>query len=208
MVSGKNLSDELSSPKYRAIMCDPPWGFSNTSTRAFAESHYITMSQEDIFNFTVIQKLAADDCVLFLWSPNAFTKCAIDTMVNWGWRFILPIPWIKMKPNSLGQFKLQIGLGNYFRNCTEMLIFGMRGKVRPKMRNIPNIILAPRTKYHSQKPDAAYELVERYTDGPYLDMFARYTRPGWDVWGYEVDEDIHLINNEWVRVKDDDDLNA
>jgi len=180
-------------PKYRAIMCDPPWGFSNKATRAAASNHYSMLTPEEIFSFPV-SKLASDNSVIFLWCPNSFTKNGILTMENWGFRFILPLTWVKMKNG-----RLQMGLGNYFRNCGEILLFGMKGIVKPDSRSLLTAFIAPREE-HSKKPDIAYKIVEEYTSGPRLDMFARDKRIGWDVWGDEVEGDIELVDGEWHYV--------
>jgi len=194
----------MTEPKYRAIMCDPPWGFFNKGTRAAAAKHYSTMSFDDILALPV-NKLTSQDCALFLWSPNSFVKAAIQVMEAWGFRFVLPLTWvkttakIKLTGDSIG-YRLQIGLGNYFRNCSEALLFGLKGSIKPCDRSIPTVFFAARGK-HSAKPEVAYRLVERFTPGPYLDMFARTSRQGWDVWGDEVESDIGLANSEWFKRK-------
>jgi len=170
---------------YRVIYLDPPWGFTNTSTRAAATNHYPTLTEEQIYALR-IGDLALPNSGVFLWVPNSFMFSGMHAIQSWGFSFRQPLPWIKMKNG-----KLQMGLGNYFRNCSEMLLFGTKGRFPPKNRNIPNVIIAPRTR-HSKKPEEAYDFIERYADGPYLEMFARNKHSGWDVWGDEVQSDIEF----------------
>jgi N6-adenosine-specific RNA methylase IME4 len=183
--------------KYRTIVADPPWRYTNergTQTRSragrsavTAEGNYPTMSNADISSLPVAS-LADKDCALYLWVTNPLifriplpldrlTIGPIDIVEAWGFRYITLLTWVKTGPP---------GLGFSFRGHTEHVIYATRGDVGiPPDRRESNVIVAPR-RAHSQKPEAFYDLVERVSDGPYLEMFARnHHRLGWDVHGNE-----------------------
>jgi len=179
--------------RYATVVADPPWryrkdGRDRVGDRTYgagvlrwAEQNYRTMSNAEIQAIPVREWVAADAC-LFLWvtSPRMYGERSdrsidpADIMAAWGFTYTTTLVWEKLGAP---------GLGNYFRVDTEFCLFGVRGSVRiaPAMRE-SNVIRAPRTS-HSTKPDAFYELVERVTPEPRLEMFARRRRYGWDVWG-------------------------
>lgn len=157
---------------FRVIVADPPWRYGNTATRGAAEDHYATMTIEELCDLDVEDR-SADDAHLYLWTTNGFLREAFDVMEAWGFAYKTTLTWVKT----------QIGLGNYFRNNTEHVLFGVRGALRTKVKDIPTAFEAPRGK-HSTKPDLFYDLVERASTGPYLEMFARRRRLGdWTHWG-------------------------
>jgi len=166
--------------KYRVILADPPWNYKNVATRAAASKHYRTMSLYDIMRLNV-RKISMENSCLFLWTTNVFLRPAFTVMEVWGFEYKTCITWIKPS----------FGLGNYFRSATEHCLFGIRGKIRPKLRNIPTWFKAPR-KGHSVKPQRIYEIIESCFDPPYLELFARTRREGWDVWGDEVKSSLQL----------------
>jgi N6-adenosine-specific RNA methylase IME4 len=132
------------------------------------------MSMEEIRELPV-SDLAADDAHLYLWVTNSFIGEGAGLFPAWGFRYNTVLTWVKPS----------IGCGHYFRSRTEHVLFGRRGRL-PTLRNDQgNVIEAPRGR-HSEKPEVFYELVERSSPGPYLDMFARRLRPGWTSWGNEV----------------------
>lgn len=168
--------------KYRVIYADPPWSYNDKSLRfgkgkrAFGSAanwHYETMKLEDI---KAVEVPAEDDSYLFLWVTNPLIREGFQVMEAWGFEYKTMITWVKPS----------IRLGYYFRGRTEHLLFGTRGKPGRLLRHdLGNVINAPITK-HSQKPESVYELIEQACDGPYLEMFARRRRHGWDVHGNQA----------------------
>ena len=124
---------------YRVIYADPPWRFTNVATRAAAENHYDTMSFQQIRDLPV-HTLAAENSALFLWTPNSFIESALEVMKIWGYNYKLPITWCKTSEKE-PTFP-NIGLGNYFRNASEQLLFGVKGKIKPNKRNLPTWFMA------------------------------------------------------------------
>ena len=157
---------------FRTIVADPPWQYGNKATRGAAEDHYSTMTVENICELEVN---AADDAHLYLWTTNGFLNESFDVVKAWGFTYKTCLTWVKP----------QIGLGNYFRSSTEHILFGVRGKLPIEDRTLRNWFEAPRGK-HSAKPDSFYDLVEKASPGPYLEMFARRRRFGWESWGDEA----------------------
>lgn len=170
------VSEELTtSPAlstYPAIVVDPPWSYSNKATRGAAEDHYSTMSLEDI---KAMQIPSADDCHLYLWVTNAFIREGFDVLGAWGFTYKTCLTWVKP----------QLGLGNYFRNATEHVLFAIKGSLPTLRKDVPTWFQAKRRR-HSAKPELFYDIVERSSPGPYLEMFARRRRFNWDVWGDEA----------------------
>lgn len=163
--------------RYRCILADPPWRFEPRSAGGgrMAERHYPTMSISDIEQLP-IEGLAADDAVLLLWVTSENLFVAPQVMAHWGFRYVSTgFVWVKMG---------EPGLGYWTRKGAELCLLGTRG--RPKRRNadVPEVFAAPRGR-HSEKPIIVYSRIERLIDGPYLELFARARRPGWDAWGNE-----------------------
>jgi N6-adenosine-specific RNA methylase IME4 len=159
---------------FRVIVADPPWQYSNRATRGAAEDHYATMSIEELCELPVPERLA-DDAHLYLWTTNGFLREAFDVMDAWEFAYKTCLTWVKP----------QMGMGNYFRSSTEHVLFGVRGSLRTQDRALMNWFNAPRGK-HSAKPGSFYDLVEKASPGPYLEMFARVRRLGWTPWGFEA----------------------
>lgn len=157
---------------FAAIVIDPPWRYENTITRGAAEDHYPTMSIDEL---KAIELPAADDAHLYLWVTNGFLREGFDLMDAWGFTYKACLTWCKP----------QIGMGNYFRNSTEHVYFGLRGSLPTNANNIPTWFVADRTR-HSAKPECFYDLVEQSSPGPRLEMFARRRRLGWHTWGNEA----------------------
>jgi N6-adenosine-specific RNA methylase IME4 len=169
---GTDLTPEPTPDEFAAIVIDPPWRYDNVATRGAAEDHYPTMSLDEL---AAIELPAAPDAHLYLWVTNSFLRQGFDLMDEWGFTYKTTLTWCKP----------QIGMGNWFRNTTEHVLFGVRGKC-PTLRNdVPTHFIADRTK-HSAKPESFYDLVESSSPGPRLEMFARRRRFGWHVWGNEA----------------------
>jgi len=130
-----------------------------------------------------IPKLAAAKSHLYLWVPNALLHEGLKVMEAWGFTYKSNLVWYKVRKDGGPDGR---GVGFYFRNVTELVLFGVRGKMRtlPPGRSQVNI-LSTRKREHSRKPDELYELIESCSPGPYLELFARFSRPGWDQWGNE-----------------------
>jgi N6-adenosine-specific RNA methylase IME4 len=168
---------------FRTIVADPPWQYGNKSTRGAAEDHYATMTMEELASLDVEAK-AADEAHLYLWVTNNFLREGFDLLDAWGFDYKTALTWAKP----------QIGMGNYFRGATEHILFGVRGGLRTNERDIRNWFEAPRGK-HSAKPDCFYDLVEKASSGPYLELFARRARLGdWSYWGNEALQGEEVAN--------------
>lgn len=160
---------------YRTIVADPPWQYGNKATRAAAEDHYPTMSITELCDLPV-EEWAHDEAHLYLWATNGFLREAFDVLDAWGFTYKTTLTWVKP----------QLGLGNYFRSSTEHVLFGVRGGMKTLNSNQINWFEAKRGR-HSQKPGLFFDLVEKCSPGPYLEMFARSRRLGdWHSWGNEV----------------------
>lgn len=162
---------------YRTICADPPWQYGNTSTRGAAEDHYPTMTIEELCAIDV-RSMAADESHLYLWTTNGFLREAFDVMSAWGFDYKTTLVWVKP----------QIGMGNYFRSSTEYVLFGVRGGLRTRDCNQRNWFEAKRGR-HSKKPGSFFDLVEKVSGGPFLEMFARERRLSeaeWSYWGNEA----------------------
>lgn len=170
---------------FRTIVADPPWDYGNKATRGSTRKHYSTMGLEDICSLRVkLEGHVADDAHLYLWVTNGFLREGFTVLDAWGFTYKTCLTWVKT----------QIGLGNYFRGATEHVLFGIRGGLRTNDKNLRNWFEAPRGK-HSAKPDCFYDLVEKASSGPYLEMFARRARLGdWDYWGNESIETTELAS--------------
>lgn len=161
---------------FATIVADPPWQYDNKATRGAAEDHYPTMSVDELVALPV-KDWAGDEAHLYLWTTNGFLRESFDVLEAWGFTYKTTLVWVKP----------QIGMGNYFRSSSEYVLFGVKGGLRTKDSNQRNWFEAPRGK-HSAKPGLFFDLVERASFPPYLEMFARQRRlsPEWDYWGNEA----------------------
>lgn len=157
---------------FSAIVIDPPWQYDNVATRGAAEDHYPTMSIDELED---MELPADDDAHLYLWTTNGFLRPAFDLMDLWGFTYKTTLTWCKPA----------IGMGNYFRNNTEHVLFGVKGRLPTNQNDTGTWFKADRMK-HSAKPESFYDLVERSSPGPWLEMFARRRRMGWFTWGNEA----------------------
>jgi len=157
---------------FSTIVIDPPWRYENTITRGAAEDHYPTMGLDEL---AALELPVADNAHLYLWVTNGFLREGFDLMDAWGFTYKACLTWCKP----------QIGMGNYFRNATEHVYFGLRGSLPTNANNVPTWFTADRTR-HSAKPECFYDLVEMSSPGPRLEMFARRRRLGWHTWGNEA----------------------
>jgi N6-adenosine-specific RNA methylase IME4 len=176
---------------WRTILADPAWRFTNRTGKVAPEhrrlDRYDTMETKDIAALPVADVVAAD-AHLYLWCPNALLPDGLQILESWGFRYVSNIVWAKRRKDGGPDGR---GVGFYFRNVTELLLFGVRGKMRtlaPARRQVN--MIETRKREHSRKPDEQYPLIEACSPGPYLEMFARYPQPGWVVWGNEAAADV------------------
>jgi N6-adenosine-specific RNA methylase IME4 len=177
--------------RFRTVLADPPWQFINRTGKVAPEhrrlSRYGTMSVADIAGLPVAQAVQ-DTAHLYLWVPNALLPDGLAVMKAWGFSYKSNIVWHKLKKDGGSDGR---GVGFYFRNVTEILLFGVRGRNARTLapgRTQVNYI-GTRKREHSRKPDEQYALIEGCSPGPYLELFARGARAGWAVWGMEAAED-------------------
>ncbi len=173
---------------FATIVADPPWQYNdriNPETRG-AVNHYATMSADDIATLPV-ETAAEDRAHLYLWTTNAFMAEAHELAKAWGFVPKTIITWVKIKQGGERFGDVRIGMGHYWRNATEHVLFCVRGKpaLKTLRRNQPTVFFAERSQ-HSAKPQEFYDLVEGMSPGPRLELFARTPRDGWAVWGDEV----------------------
>ncbi len=184
-----NPSEDLQSKvsgQYATILADPPWQFQNRTGKMAPEHRrllrYPTMELQEIMELPVA-RLAAAQSHLYLWVPNALLQEGLRVMEAWGFTYKSNLVWYKVRKDGGPDGR---GVGFYFRNVTELILFGVRGSMRtlPPGRTQVNL-LSTRKREHSRKPDEIYDLVESCSPGPYLELFARFRREGWDQWGNE-----------------------
>lgn len=176
------LFSDLRAP-YGTITADPPWRYNRSGVQGAVDRQFSTMTAHDIAALPV-EQLAADNAHLYLWTTNPLMfghhangpgPTAADIVEAWGFRYITLLTWLKTGP---------LGIGHYFRGETEHAAFGIRGKAPiPPAAREKNIVIAAKGR-HSAKPAAFYDMVERVSPAPRLELFARQPRLGWDHWGH------------------------
>lgn len=177
--------------KYRTIYADPPWQFKNRTGKVAPEhkrlNRYSTLDLNDIKSLPIAE--AADEkCHLYLWVPNALLPEGLAVMQAWGFEYKTNLIWEKVRKDGQPDGR---GVGFYFRNVTEILLFGIRGGKNRTLqagRSQVNLLRSIKRE-HSRKPDEFVELIESCSPGPYLELFARGNRSGWDMWGDQASDD-------------------
>jgi N6-adenosine-specific RNA methylase IME4 len=189
LTAAQDFSTYVKKDQYMTVLADPPWQFNNRTGKMAPEhkrlNRYSTLTLQDIKEIPV-SLVAADNCHLYLWVPNALLKEGLAVMEAWGFKYKTTIIWHKIRKDGGPDGR---GVGFYFRNTTEMILFGIRGHMRtlsPGRRQV-NIIKS-RKREHSRKPDELYDVIESCSPGPYLELFARGKRKGWNQWGNEVED--------------------
>lgn len=172
---------------FRTILADPPWRFTNRTGKVAPEhqrlARYSTMSFKEIAALPVAD-LAHDTSHLYLWVPNALLAEGLTVMESWGFTYKSNIVWHKVRKDGGSDGR---GVGFYFRNVTEMVLFGVRGSLRTRSAGRTQVnYLATRKREHSRKPDELYDVIEACSYGPYVELFARHHRAGWSTWGDEA----------------------
>lgn len=178
------------STRFATVLADPPWQFQNRTGKIAPEhrrlSRYGTMTLDDIKALPV-PEIAADTAHLYLWVPNALLPEGIEVLRAWGFHYKSNLVWHKIRKDGGPDGR---GVGFYFRNVTELVLFGVRGKnartLAPGRRQVN--FLATQKREHSRKPDELYPLIEACSPGPYIELFARGPRKKWAVWGNQSEE--------------------
>jgi N6-adenosine-specific RNA methylase IME4 len=174
--------------RFGTILADPPWRFQNKTGKVAPEHRrllrYPTLALGEIQSLPV-RDLASDVAHLYLWVPNALLPQGLAVLEAWGFAYKSNIVWHKVRKDGRSDGR---GVGFYFRNVTELVLFGVRGRnartLAPGRRQVNYI--ASRKREHSRKPDELYDVIEACSPGPYLELFARGARPGWTAWGNEA----------------------
>ncbi len=171
---------------YATILADPPWQFQNRTGKMAPEHRrllrYPTMEFEEILELPV-REVAAARSHLYLWVPNALLAEGLEVMRRWGFTYKTNLVWYKIRRDGGPDGR---GVGFYFRNVTELVLFGVRGGMRTLKAGRTQVnLLSTRKREHSRKPDEIYDLIEQCSPGPYLELFARFRREGWAQWGNE-----------------------
>jgi N6-adenosine-specific RNA methylase IME4 len=177
---------------FGTILADPPWQFTNRTGKMAPEHkrllRYSTMKLEEIMELPVAQ-LALPESHLYLWVPNALVLEGLEVMKRWGFTYKTNVVWYKVRKDGGPDGR---GVGFYFRNVTELVLFGIRGSLRtlaPGRRQVN--IMVSRKREHSRKPEQLYNIIEQCSPGPYLELFARHGRHGWTQWGNEADPPLY-----------------
>lgn len=185
-----DLLESIGKKRFKTVLADPPWQFTNRTGKMAPEhkrlSRYPTMKLQEIKDLPV-EAILADTAHLYLWVPNALLAEGMEVMSHWGFTYKTNLIWYKVRKDGGPDRR---GVGFYFRNVTEMILFGVRGKNARTLqpgRSQENMIVS-RKREHSRKPDEQYDLIEACSSGPYLELFARGPRKGWTVWGNQSEE--------------------
>jgi N6-adenosine-specific RNA methylase IME4 len=176
--------------KFKTVLADPPWQFQNKTGKVAPEhrrlNRYGTMTLDQIMALPVA-RIADETSHLYMWVPNALLPEGIAVLNAWGFKYKSNIVWHKIRKDGGSDGR---GVGFYFRNVTELILFGVRGKnartLQPGRTQVN--YLGTRKREHSRKPDEQYEIIEACSPGPFLELFARGTRKNWATWGNQADD--------------------
>jgi N6-adenosine-specific RNA methylase IME4 len=188
--ASSDLLDFVGQSRFATILADPPWQFVNRTGKMAPEhrrlSRYGTMNLEEIMALPVAA-ITQPTAHLYLWVPNALLPDGLAVMKAWGFTYKSNLVWHKVRKDGGSDGR---GVGFYFRNVTELILFGVRGKnartLAPGRRQVN--LLATRKREHSRKPDEQYAIIEACSPRPYVELFARGTRRHWSHWGDEAHE--------------------
>lgn len=190
MSASDDLLETVGKRKFTTILADPPWQFQNRTGKMAPEhkrlSRYSTMTLQEIKELPV-ETIVTNMAHLYLWVPNALLADGMQVMEHWGFTYKTNMIWYKIRKDGGPDRR---GVGFYFRNVTEMILFGVRGKNARTLqpgRSQENIISSQKRE-HSRKPDEQYAIIEACSPGPYLELFARGPRKGWSAWGNQAEE--------------------
>ena len=195
--------------KYDVIYADPPWSYQDKSCQGNAAEQYPTMSVKDICALPV-KDIAKEDCVLFMWTTYPMLKEALQVIEAWGFKYkTIGFQWIKQNRSGKGYF---FGLGRWTRGNTEPCLIATKGKVHRESNAVSQLIFSP-LRHHSQKPPETRDLIMKLMGGghEYIELFARNSTPGWDVWGNETDkfdseerliEETQMSLDSYINIKE------
>jgi N6-adenosine-specific RNA methylase IME4 len=196
----QNLRAFTNGRKFKTVLADPPWQFQNRTGKVAPEhrrlNRYPTMTLDDICDLPV-SEVVEDTAHLYMWVPNALLPEGLRVMEAWGFQYKSNLVWHKIRKDGGSDGR---GVGFYFRNVTELILFGVRGRNARTLdagRSQVNMIQT-RKREHSRKPDEQYELIEACSPGPYLELFARGERASWAVWGNQANEAYAPTWNTYV----------
>ncbi len=182
---GADLLVRAGDRRFATVLADPPWQFANRTGKMAPEhrrlTRYPTMTL-DVIRALPVNRLLADTAHLYLWVPNALLAEGMQVLSDWGFTYKTNLVWYKVRADGGPDRR---GVGFYFRNVTELVLFGTRGRNARTLaagRRMPNL-LASRKREHSRKPDELYEVIEACSPEPRLELFARHRRVGWTQWG-------------------------
>lgn len=206
----QDLISFVNGKKFKTIYADPPWRFQNRTGKIAPEhkrlNRYETMSLSEIKELPV-KEIADEKCHLYLWVPNALLPDGLAVLEAWGFEYKGNIIWEKVRKDGYPDGR---GVGFYFRNVTEICLFGIKGKnnrTLPPARSQVNLLRSQKRE-HSRKPDEMVEIIESCSPGPYIELFARGFRPGWTLWGDQANEDYEpswsTYKNHTVMVSNTD----
>ena len=174
--------EPLPNKTYEVIYADPPWKYKENWGNGAAEWTYPTMKNEDIIEMPV-EDIVAEQAHLYLWVTNPFIATGLEVCEAWGFEYKTLITWIKTYKDGTPE----MGMGYYFRGCTEHIIFGVKGKMKCLNKTTKNMFKEINPRLHSQKPSTVRDLIVNCSgDLPRIELFARQKTPGWDCWGNEV----------------------
>jgi N6-adenosine-specific RNA methylase IME4 len=187
--AASDLQRSLGQSRFSTVLADPPWQFANRTGKIAPEhrrlSRYGTMTLDEIAQLPV-SDFVEPTAHLYLWCPNALLPEGLAVMKAWGFNYKSNIVWHKVRKDGGSDGR---GVGFYFRNVTELILFGVRGKnartLAPGRRQVN--LIGTRKREHSRKPDEQYEIIEACSPGPYIELFARGKREDWTVWGDQAD---------------------
>ncbi len=194
------LSKFAGGRRFGTVLIDPPWRFANRTGKMAPEhkrlSRYATLSMDEIAALPV-GSIVAPTAHLYLWVPNAVLPFGLSAMAAWGFEYKTNVIWHKLRKDGGSDGR---GVGFYFRNVTEMVLFGVRGKnartLAPGRRQVNYI--GTRKREHSRKPDELYQIIEACSPGPFLELFARGKRANWAIWGNEANDQYRPIWNTYA----------
>jgi N6-adenosine-specific RNA methylase IME4 len=178
--------------QFGTILADPPWRFTNRTGKVAPEhrrlQRYPTMTLEEICDMPIALH-AAERSHLYLWVPNALLPWGLQTMAAWGFTYKTNIVWYKIRKDGGPDGR---GVGFYFRNVTEVVLFGVKGSLRTARPGRSQVnVVSTRKREHSRKPDELYDVIEACSPGPHLELFARAERDGWKSWGDQAQTYLH-----------------
>ena len=187
---------------FSTVLADPPWRFMNRTGKVAPEhrrlSRYDTMTTAAIRSLPV-SEVTEEKAHLYLWVPNALIADGLRVMESWGFTYKSNIVWAKRRKDGGPDGR---GVGFYFRNVTELILFGVKGSMRTRSLGRRQVnMIESRKREHSRKPDEQYGIIEGCSPGPYLELFARYPRQGWTSWGLEADEEVVPRGKQYAAYK-------